>query len=209
VQKPSSSSSGNDASESSRELRESTSVAEQPSADSVSQRTFDYDYRVRALTSGELEIEALSVIGEQRTDVQGICYEVLHGRSSPCEDCPLRGTRDTATTIRPHRSHQSGSGQYELRSATRTGTDTTSVSVRHLSVATFAAMLQVRLDEVAARARLSDRERTVLKYLMQGAPLDEIAAALDIGTRTVKFHQANLLSKLGADSRTDLLRVLF
>jgi len=37
----------------------------------------------------------------------------------------------------------------------------------------------------------------------------DIAQQLGIAPRTVKFHQANVLQKLGADSRVDLLRVLF
>ena len=31
--------------------------------------------------------------------------------------------------------------------------------------------------------------------------------ALSVSSRTVKFHQGNILQKLGADSRADLLRL--
>jgi DNA-binding CsgD family transcriptional regulator len=197
-----------DASRSTDSFREGCSPMDQRVA--APQRPMDYDYRVRERDSGELELEALWALGEQRIDARGRCYEVLHARSSPCEHCPLRGPRNLATTIRSLDSHHRlESGRYELLSVSRSGADSTSVSVRRLNVATFTAMLQVRLDELAARAKLSDRERTVLNHLMQGEPIDEIAAALDIGMRTVKFHQANLLAKLGADSRTDLLRLLF
>jgi DNA-binding CsgD family transcriptional regulator len=41
-----------------------------------------------------------------------------------------------------------------------------------------------------------------------GRSLDEIARILGIAPRTVKFHQANVLQKLGADSRLDLMRLL-
>jgi DNA-binding CsgD family transcriptional regulator len=44
---------------------------------------------------------------------------------------------------------------------------------------------------------------------MDGCGVDEIAGALEISPRTVKFHQANVLQKLGADSRADLMRLVF
>jgi DNA-binding CsgD family transcriptional regulator len=47
----------------------------------------------------------------------------------------------------------------------------------------------------------------VLDLLLLGRSLGEIATALQITPRTAKFHQANLLEKLGADSRFDLLRL--
>jgi len=66
--------------------------------------------------------------------------------------------------------------------------------------------LRARVDRVAAE--LSPREREVLDLLLLGRSHDEIGAALRIAPRTAKFHQANVLRKLGADSRADLLRVL-
>jgi len=38
--------------------------------------------------------------------------------------------------------------------------------------------------------------------------MEEIALVLAIKPRTVKFHQANLLAKLGAESRLDLFRLI-
>ena len=38
--------------------------------------------------------------------------------------------------------------------------------------------------------------------------LEEIGQILAISSRTVKFHQLNVLQKLGAESRQDLLRLL-
>ena len=61
------------------------------------------------------------------------------------------------------------------------------------------------LDVIADRARLSDRERSVLDYLRMGRSLDEIASILGLSRRTVKFHQANILQKLGVDSRFHLI----
>jgi DNA-binding CsgD family transcriptional regulator len=41
-----------------------------------------------------------------------------------------------------------------------------------------------------------------------GQRSDEIATKLSISARTAKFHQANILKKLGVDSRIDLIRLL-
>lgn len=47
---------------------------------------------------------------------------------------------------------------------------------------------------------LTDRERDVLILLARGLATKEIASALDIGTRTVETHRANLMRKLGVRS---------
>jgi len=72
----------------------------------------------------------------------------------------------------------------------------------------FAAVLHARVDDAAAAAGLSPREREVLDLLLLGRNTVEIGAALAVTPRTAKFHQANVLTKLGADSRHDLLRLL-
>ncbi len=53
-----------------------------------------------------------------------------------------------------------------------------------------------------ATPRLSPRERDVLRLVAAGRSDREIAAALSIGTRTVEWHVANVLGKLGLDSRS-------
>jgi DNA-binding NarL/FixJ family response regulator len=96
-----------------------------------------------------------------------------------------------------------------VTSVIQQGDDTARVSVRSLTMTSLAAVLQAKLDDLAARARLSKRERAVFGRLMDGCGVDEIAGALEISPRTVKFHQANVLQKLGADSRADLMRLVF
>lgn len=63
-----------------------------------------------------------------------------------------------------------------------------------------------RAERIAA-AGLTAREREVLELLLLGRTHEDIAVALGISERTSKFHQANLLEKLGAESRMDLLRL--
>lgn len=50
---------------------------------------------------------------------------------------------------------------------------------------------------------LTDREREVLCRIGMGHPNKEIAAALGITERTVKFHASSLFAKLGATNRTE------
>lgn len=76
------------------------------------------------------------------------------------------------------------------------------------STADLEALLESRLQAAAEEAGLTPREREVLHLLFLGRSMSEIAIALHIQPRTAKFHQANVLSKLGADSRLDLFRVL-
>ncbi|HLF00586.1 MAG TPA: response regulator transcription factor, partial [Anaerolineales bacterium] len=50
---------------------------------------------------------------------------------------------------------------------------------------------------------LTEREKEVLKLLAQGRSNKEIAAALVISERTVKFHVSAIMGKLGAGNRTE------
>lgn len=68
--------------------------------------------------------------------------------------------------------------------------------------------LEQRLAEISNKTRLSSRETEVLQLLALGKNFDEIALALNIAARTVRFHQGNLFRKIGATSRIDLFRQL-
>lgn len=72
----------------------------------------------------------------------------------------------------------------------------------------FGALLRAQLAQLATAAGLTSREKEVLDLLVLGRNSAEIGKVLGISARTAKFHQARLLSKLGADSRIDLLRLL-
>jgi two-component system, LuxR family, response regulator FixJ len=70
-----------------------------------------------------------------------------------------------------------------------------------------------REDEVAAiKTRLdslSPREREVLEGLIAGLPNKTIAYDLKISARTVEVHRANLMTRMGARSVADLVRMVF
>ncbi len=54
--------------------------------------------------------------------------------------------------------------------------------------------------------RLSGRELEILEYLVDGWSNAEIASALKIGVRTVRFHLEGLYSKLGTNRRGEAVR---
>lgn len=64
-----------------------------------------------------------------------------------------------------------------------------------------ALTLEVRGRTADDTPALSPREREVLKMMAEGASGPEIAAALQIGTATVKTHTQNIYGKLGVSER--------
>jgi two-component system, LuxR family, response regulator FixJ len=64
--------------------------------------------------------------------------------------------------------------------------------------------------DAATRLRvLTARERDVLDGMVQGQPNKLIAYELSIAIRTVEVHRANLMTKLGCRSLSDVLRIAF
>jgi DNA-binding NarL/FixJ family response regulator len=50
---------------------------------------------------------------------------------------------------------------------------------------------------------LTNREREVLAFLVEGLSNAEIAAQMHVSVSAVKYHVSNILSKLGAANRTE------
>ena len=55
---------------------------------------------------------------------------------------------------------------------------------------------------------LSDREREVLRHVLQGQLNKQIAADLGIHERTVKLHRTHITTKLGVHSVAELSRLV-
>ncbi len=62
------------------------------------------------------------------------------------------------------------------------------------------ALVRVSAESPSAN-ELTEREREVLKLMVDGLENPEIASALVISLSTVKYHISNILAKLGVDNR--------
>jgi FixJ family two-component response regulator len=56
-------------------------------------------------------------------------------------------------------------------------------------------------------ALLSEREQEVLQHVLAGKPSRQVADELCISTRTVEFHRARIMQKLGVRSAAELFRL--
>jgi DNA-binding CsgD family transcriptional regulator len=69
-------------------------------------------------------------------------------------------------------------------------------------------LVETKLDSIGRETGLTPREQEVFRLLVLGRGTEEIATALGVRPRTAKFHQANVLGKLGIESRLELFRIL-
>lgn len=77
-----------------------------------------------------------------------------------------------------------------------------------LSSAADSGKRQAELGAIKEKlAALSNRERQVLEGLVAGHPNKTIAFDLGISPRTVEIYRANLMTKMGANSLSDLVRM--
>jgi PAS domain S-box-containing protein len=177
-----------------------------PSEDSDADLSYEVELEaeafgsLNALRSRHAAEDATRALGER-------CYTVLHGRARPCADCPMLLPPATPWPRTVTRRLPGEPVIYEVISANIRG-ECASVRSRRIPGAVISAVHEAKVNDLATDAQLSDREREVLRYLMMGRSLADIAMLLNISLRTVKYHQANVLEKLGADSRSDLIRLL-
>ncbi len=60
--------------------------------------------------------------------------------------------------------------------------------------------------QAAAHETLSDREFQVMKQLVTGLSVTDIAAQLNLSVKTVSTHKANLMQKMGLSNQAELVR---
>ena len=65
------------------------------------------------------------------------------------------------------------------------------------------------VEELSRRGNLSQRERQVLEQIMLGKKNRDAGVAIGCSERTVKYHMAKILKKIGVSSRNELMRLLF
>jgi DNA-binding NarL/FixJ family response regulator len=70
----------------------------------------------------------------------------------------------------------------------------------------FSSMPVARAPKRPALVELTDREIEILRFIVEGHTNRQIADTLNLSVRTVEYHRANLTSKLGLQSRADLVR---
>jgi PAS domain S-box-containing protein len=135
------------------------------------------------------------------------CFAYLQKRSSPCPGCPATRLADaeSATAVLPS---QDAGLPLRMIAARASKGQTATIAEREFDPHVIAQIVDAKLLVVARERHLSPRERDVLRALLRGDSSQDIAGALGISPRTVKFHQANLLRKLGAESRLELVRWL-
>jgi PAS domain S-box-containing protein len=167
----------------------------------------DLDYRVATSATDFGTLEEVACIGkvtDTRSPASPKCFAAIHGRPSACADCPILDPRTDAwprTRVRRH-----GGDSFQVLTAEPVSETSVQVSVRTIAQTSLVAIHEARIHALSEKAHLTERERDVLKCLLLGRTLDEIAILLELSPRTVKFHQGNILQKLGADSRADLIR---
>lgn len=64
-----------------------------------------------------------------------------------------------------------------------------------------------RVAALSHAPRLSARERDVLRLVVAGKSNKEIASALNVAERTVKFHMTSIFNKLGAENRAQAVTI--
>jgi len=66
--------------------------------------------------------------------------------------------------------------------------------------------LAIMATPFPGRELLTERERMVLAFLVKGASSKEAGRELGISPRTIDFHRANIIEKLGARNTADTIR---
>lgn len=138
------------------------------------------------------------------------CYQELYQETQPCRGCPLFSNVAQAPP-QPLIVPVAQKRLYRLVHW-QTSTEQTSTmlfSVRQLEEVVVSRLLQTKLHQIGEHANLSIREQQVFEQLVIGRSIDAISTLIGISARTVKHHQANILKKLGVESRLDLMRFFF
>lgn len=159
---------------------------------------------VRAGVLSDFRVESSTNFRDSRRS----CFEAVAGRREPCVNCPVLALARTPSAKRESAVLHAASGPFRIAFAETLGEGRYLVHSVPVNEGNLAKLQRCRIDRLANEARLSKREMSVLDLLLLGRSSGEIADSLGITERTVRFHVANVLGKLQAESRADLLRLL-
>jgi len=108
---------------------------------------------------------------------------------------------------------QAGAIGYLLKNVTATelAGAIRSAHARRMTLSSEAAqaLIQSASQSVPANDDLTERERDVLRLMVDGLNNAEIAERLVVSPSTVKFHIGNIFSKLGVDNRVSAVTLAF
>jgi len=76
-----------------------------------------------------------------------------------------------------------------------------------MTIYAFDRILKLHGSRAQPQARLTPREREILKLVANGKSTWEIGEALHVSSRTVKEHVKNICRKLGAVTRTQAVMI--
>ena len=169
----------------------------------------DEYYEISATPSSRGEVTYLWSPGETDTNHVGKqCFQTFYSRSEPCVGCPafLDSGRPGDVKNGVVRFGEQGES-FGMVNAEFTE-QRVRVSLRRISREDVSALVRARVDLLAEEGGLSSREHSVLELLIAGKSAEDIGGALGISPRTAKFHQTNILQKLGVESRLELFRLV-
>ncbi|MEZ4219686.1 MAG: helix-turn-helix transcriptional regulator [Polyangiaceae bacterium] len=169
------------------------------------ERTRPNGYEVLSTELNFGKLVAVHAAGRRLPTVGLRCYASFAEREEPCVGCPaveLRGGRRQATGV------LSGQRPLWVMHAQKLSKTRALVCGVPLDESQVSRVVRERLHRTVKEAKLSRREQDVLDVLLLGRSMEEIAELLGITVRTARFHLSNILNKVGADSRADLVRLL-
>jgi FixJ family two-component response regulator len=127
----------------------------------------------------------------------------LEHEASPLPIVFLTGRGDIATSVQ---AMKHGAADF----LTKPVDDTELIAAIHEALARDQALRRARSERehVAKRiAALTERERQVLEQIVAGRLNKQIAAELGTAEKTIKFHRANLMRKMGVRAVADLVKL--
>jgi DNA-binding CsgD family transcriptional regulator len=137
------------------------------------------------------------------------CYLALHGLDVPCQGCPAFSQQVGPATIGPVVIPRDlNKLRLDVVEARVISGTSIAVSTWQVGGSLLGQLVNGKVALMAERQGLTARERNVLELLVLGRSNDEIASNLEVTERTVKYHKRNVLQKLGAESKHDLMRLI-